>query len=681
MGGDFDDLGATATMHPRSSLEVTSRGANLPPTGTAIHGGIGGVTASADTRPNATVSDVAPISGFTVRLHAWVSVVFLLVGVAFLIAAYEGIAWPAWLEGSSFAEYVTYGRAMPVALNVLTLGWLTLGLLAALYYFVPRLTGQPIAFKSAASLSGVAIAAGVASGAAAIAMGDGVGGRMLEMPWFSDLLLLAGFLTAAIVISTTVGRSERDRFGVPVWYSIAAPWWLFLSYATGSIPGLTGVDAELQSAFASTAVIGMWVVPASIGLGYALIAQRLPDAQFHPRLGRIGFWSVGTLWAWTAARTLQYGPTADWMETIPVPFAMGLMVAALVVVTDFGLALRGRFEQVTRSTSLGLYAIGTALFLLVPAHMVIQSLRSSSAVVRFTAWESAFDLLTILGAFTFWTAALVGHVVAPSAFRRLGGKVGRWAMLLGVLFAAGTRWVAGLQQGYTWLGGVEADLYPNYGDGFANTVEILHGTDVLTFIGLSVFAIGALLFVIGLGLPLADDPGERRAGIPDQMEFDWPDDERLVTVRRGAVAVFALVVFSVFVMPALDSGSEASLLADNSRNHADGSIEADGRKLYIAEGCWYCHTQQVRAVVTDLGLGAVSVPGDYVYDPPGTLGIARIGPDLTHAGSRAPTSDASWIAGHLADPRAERPWSTMPSYAHLSETQLTALAAYVAGLE
>jgi cytochrome c oxidase cbb3-type subunit 2 len=90
----------------------------------------------------------------------------------------------------------------------------------------------------------------------------------------------------------------------------------------------------------------------------------------------------------------------------------------------------------------------------------------------------------------------------------------------------------------------------------------------------------------------------------------------------------------------------------------------------------YCHTQSVRPIVTDMGLGAVSEPGDYAHEKPVLLGVARMGPDLMHLASRGGTT-----ADHLADPRADRPWSTMPSYDYLSADELDALATYVNGLK
>jgi len=99
--------------------------------------------------------------------------------------------------------------------------------------------------------------------------------------------------------------------------------------------------------------------------------------------------------------------------------------------------------------------------------------------------------------------------------------------------------------------------------------------------------------------------------------------------------------------------------------------------VYLREGCGYCHTQQVRPIVTDVGLGAVSVAGDFASESPVLLGVERIGPDLMHAGSRSPTNSQTWVVGHLQDPRRDRAWSIMPSYDSLSSTDLWALAAYL----
>jgi cytochrome c oxidase cbb3-type subunit II len=87
---------------------------------------------------------------------------------------------------------------------------------------------------------------------------------------------------------------------------------------------------------------------------------------------------------------------------------------------------------------------------------------------------------------------------------------------------------------------------------------------------------------------------------------------------------------------------------------------ARGRQVYVAEGCSYCHTQQVRPLAQDRVWGRASVAGDYAYDTPQLLGTERTGPDLTNIGARQP-SDV-WQSIHLYEPRSLVHGSIMPAY-------------------
>ena len=95
------------------------------------------------------------------------------------------------------------------------------------------------------------------------------------------------------------------------------------------------------------------------------------------------------------------------------------------------------------------------------------------------------------------------------------------------------------------------------------------------------------------------------------------------------------------------------------------AVQARGRAVYIANGCIYCHSQQVRdpSFTTDVERGwgtRATVPADYVYDRPHLLGTSRTGPDLINVGQRLP--DPNWQLIHLYDPRAVTPWSIMPAF-------------------
>ena len=150
-------------------------------------------------------------------------------------------------------------------------------------------------------------------------------------------------------------------------------------------------------------------------------------------------------------------------------------------------------------------------------------------------------------------------------------------------------------------------------------------------------------------------------------------------LRTGTIGVFAIVVLFSFVFPILEaSHAEATLLAGSQRDYRTGGDLAEGRAVYLAEGCWYCHTQEVRGIVTDVRLGPVSQPGDYALEDEAITGTARIGPDLMFAGSRG--LSAGTVVVKVENPRGDRPWSTMPAHDYLSGRELQQLAAYIASL-
>ncbi len=90
-----------------------------------------------------------------------------------------------------------------------------------------------------------------------------------------------------------------------------------------------------------------------------------------------------------------------------------------------------------------------------------------------------------------------------------------------------------------------------------------------------------------------------------------------------------------------------------------------GRDVYVAEGCYNCHSQQIRPFRAETErYGHYSVAGEFVYDRPFQWGSKRTGPDLARVGGLY--SD-DWHYLHMMDPRAVVPGSNMPAYPWLAE--------------
>ena len=95
------------------------------------------------------------------------------------------------------------------------------------------------------------------------------------------------------------------------------------------------------------------------------------------------------------------------------------------------------------------------------------------------------------------------------------------------------------------------------------------------------------------------------------------------------------------------------------------ALQLAGRDVYVREGCYNCHSQQVRTLRFETErYGHYSLAGESVYDRPFQWGSKRTGPDLARVGGRY--SD-DWHRVHLNNPRDVVPESNMPSYSWLAK--------------
>jgi len=123
---------------------------------------------------------------------------------------------------------------------------------------------------------------------------------------------------------------------------------------------------------------------------------------------------------------------------------------------------------------------------------------------------------------------------------------------------------------------------------------------------------------------------------------------------KGIVPLF-LGIFGTFAF----SWAGLILIPNYQIGHLDPQVDEDGndpypapksgmadrgRQLYAANGCVYCHSQQVRADYAGSDIDRKwgvrrSAPRDYLFERPVVLGKMRMGPDLSNVGKRAPIEE------------------------------------------
>lgn len=97
-------------------------------------------------------------------------------------------------------------------------------------------------------------------------------------------------------------------------------------------------------------------------------------------------------------------------------------------------------------------------------------------------------------------------------------------------------------------------------------------------------------------------------------------------------------------------------------------LELAGRMIYVREGCYLCHSQQIRPMRDEVErYGHYSLAAESMYDHPFQWGSERQGPDLARVGGRY--SD-HWHVDHLTNPQSVVPESIMPKYGFLANIMI-----------
>jgi len=148
-------------------------------------------------------------------------------------------------------------------------------------------------------------------------------------------------------------------------------------------------------------------------------------------------------------------------------------------------------------------------------------------------------------------------------------------------------------------------------------------------------------------------------------------------VFLGFLLTFASSWIGLTLLPQFQlRGLRTQKIEETGRDYpvAEFGSAAQGREVYRANGCIYCHSQQVRAA--DFGADIArgwgkrrSVSRDYLYDKPVFLGTMRTGPDLANIGLRQPSVE--WHLSHLYNPQLTSKGSIMPPHPFLFELRKT----------
>lgn len=144
------------------------------------------------------------------------------------------------------------------------------------------------------------------------------------------------------------------------------------------------------------------------------------------------------------------------------------------------------------------------------------------------------------------------------------------------------------------------------------------------------------------------------------------------TIERNTLLLVVLILITVSigglvqVIPLFTIESTIEKV-DGVRPHSP--LELAGYNIYLREGCYNCHSQQIRPFRDEVErYGHYSLAAESMYDRPFQWASKRTGPDLARVGGKYSND---WHVAHLVRPQAVVPESIMPSYAWMRDRPLT----------
>ncbi|MFG0306755.1 MAG: cytochrome-c oxidase, cbb3-type subunit I [Phycisphaerales bacterium JB040] len=620
-------------------------------------------------------------------------------------------------------EWLSFGRLRPLHTNAAIFAFAGNAVFTAIYYSTQRLCKARMYSDLLSRLHFWGWQLIIVSAAITLPLGVTQGKEYAELEWPIDLAIAVvwvGFFGVNF-FGTLARRRERHMF-VALWFYIATivtvailhvfnnlwiPVGLVHWANTGEMPSpslimksypvYAGVqDALMQWWYGHNAVAFFLTTP-FLGLMYYFMPKAAERPVFSYRLSILHFWSLVFIYIWAGPHHLHYTALPEWASTLGMLFSLMLWMPSWGGMINGLMTLRGAWNKVATDPVLKFFVLGVTFYGMSTFEGPMLSVKSVNSLSHYTDWTIAHVHSGALGWNGFMTFGmaywLLPRLLQTELWSRKLATAHFWIGTVGILLYIIPIYAAGITQGLMWRAFDETGhlQYPD----FVETVVELLPFYWLRALGGSLFILGIVLMMINTVMTWRNRPAtyEARGGSAPALTNDYDADPVAVSRLSSGVAGVGHaadkfsqlhwhrrwerlpVKFTVFVVIGVAIGSLAEaiptfLIKSNIPTIATVTpytpLELAGRDIYVAEGCYNCHSQMIRPIYAETErYGDYSKPGEFVYDRPFQWGSRRIGPDLAREGVTNPSP--LWHYQHFRNPRDINTNSLMPSYPWLLE--------------
>lgn len=604
-------------------------------------------------------------------------------GIAFLvglIAALQLAYWPLNFN----LEWLTFGRLRPLHTNAAIFAFAGNAVFAGIYHSTQRLlkTRMFNDLLSAMHFWGWQLI--IVAAAITIPLGLSTGKEYAELEWPIDIAITLVWVIFAVNFFGTLARRREKHMYVAIWFYIATIVTVAVLHIVNSIeipvslmksyPIYAGIqDALIQWWYGHNAVAFFLTTP-FLGLMYYYLPKAANRPVYSYRLSVVHFWALVFLYIWAGPHHLLYTSLPDWAQTLGMIFSVMLWAPSWGGMINGLLTLRGAWHLLRTDPIIKFFVTGVTFYGMSTFEGPLLSIKSVSNIAHYTDWIIAHVHGGALGWNGFMSFGLIYYLVPKlwktELFSKKLANMHFWYGTTGIMIYYISMWASGITQGGMWRA-IDENGRLKYPD-FVETVTQIVPLYWVRALGGLLFLAGFLIMVYNIYKTIKSAP----SGVSDEtvsVVSNWnqasSQEDTGHRKLEGMGTVFTvLTLVSILVGSIIEIYPTMSLhkyIPPNTQVEPATPLELAGRDIYIREGCYVCHSQQIRPTAAEvLRYGEPSKVEESMYDRPFQWGSKRTGPDLAREGKKYPNL---WHYRHMIDPRVVTQNSIMPSYPWLAE--------------
>jgi cytochrome c oxidase cbb3-type subunit 1/cytochrome c oxidase cbb3-type subunit I/II len=378
---------------------------------------------------------------------------FGMIGAGYLFA-------PDFLANIGF---IHFGKVRPIHVNLVLFGFVTPGLLAAAFYYLPKLLRTSLYSERLGVFTAILWNITLPIAVVSLGMGYTQGREYAELPWGVDIMVGILFVLVIFNFVMTIRQRQEPILYVSVWYVTAAAVLTAATYLLGNVVwqpdtgALLGIPDAILLWFYGHNVFGLLLTPMGLAVAYYVLPIATRGPLYSHTLSLIGFWSLIVVYTHIGTHHLLQVPVPTWLKTISIVDSVAMVIPVMVVLINLWYTIRGKLGVIHSDIGAKFVFTGTVYYFFVNIQGSMMALPIVQRVTHFNNWVVAHAHIGVLG-FAGLVALggiyfILPRITGKPLYSKFLADLQYWLVLIGITGFAIVLTIVGLIQGQAWING------------------------------------------------------------------------------------------------------------------------------------------------------------------------------------------------------------------------------------